>query len=82
MGRKRRRGARARRYPDLATYLAESGETQLALARRIGMSQGYLSHVAAGHFVPRAERQMLIAAACRIPMSSFTRTYLLRRGAA
>jgi len=79
MTRKRRRASRARSYPDLQTYLAESGETQLALSRRLGLSQGYLSRVARGLYLPRAERQMLIAAACRIPMSSFARAYLRSR---
>jgi len=83
-----RQGGRPRKvairgeYPDLATYLAESGETQVALSRRIGIPQAALSKIAAGRIFPGPDVQWAIHEACRVPWSSFALVYLLKRGLA
>ena len=66
-------------YPDLATYFRESGDTQLHMARVLGMLQSHLSRITSGEVIPRAALQERIASYARIPLDSFTRVYLARR---
>jgi transcriptional regulator with XRE-family HTH domain len=66
-------------YPDLAAYLEETGETQTALAARVGASQAQVSRIAAGEVIPRAALAARLAAACRVSLESFTRAYLARQ---
>jgi transcriptional regulator with XRE-family HTH domain len=63
-------------YPDLATFFAESGQSQQHVASVLGISQVALSRFAAGVRVPRPEIAYRIASYCRIPLDSFTRVYL------
>lgn len=64
------------RYPDLATYLARSGESQTDLARAVGASQAQISRLAAGLALPRADLADRLVRYCRIPLESFNRRYL------
>jgi len=65
-------------YPDLATYLLESGDTQARLAVAVGANQAHISRIAAGDAVPRPALAIRIAKYARIPLDSFTRVYLAK----
>ena len=65
-------------YPDLATFLAETGTTQLYLARRVGTTQAHISRIAAGEVVPRTMLAARLADFAHIPLDSFTRVYLAK----
>lgn len=71
-----------RRYPDLATYIAKSGDTQQHIATRVGASQAHVSRIAAGEIVPRPVLAARLAEYARVPLDSFTRVYLANRHAA
>jgi transcriptional regulator with XRE-family HTH domain len=71
-----------RRYPDLATYIAESGDTQQHIAARVGASQAHVSRIAAGEIVPRPFLAARLAEYAKVPLDSFTRVYLANRHAA
>jgi transcriptional regulator with XRE-family HTH domain len=79
----RRRAPRLRRprYPDLWTYLAESGDTQANIARHVRVSQAHVSRIMNGATIPRGMLAARLAAYCQIPLDSFTRAYLAKRGA-
>jgi transcriptional regulator with XRE-family HTH domain len=66
-------------YPDLATYLLESGDIQARLAVAVGATQAHISRIAAGELVPRPALAVRIAKYARIPLDSFTRVYLAKR---
>lgn len=70
-----------RLYPDLATYLAESGDTQAGVAEACQTSQATISRIATGEMVPRPVLASRIARYCGIPLDSFARTYLARTNA-
>ena len=70
------------RYPDLATYIQRTGDTQRRIAEQIGVSQAYISRVKDGKLVPSPELAERLAAYAHIPLDSFYRVYLLKRGAA
>ena len=85
MGRARTSRRRPRiqtQYPDLATYIAETGDTQANIAARVGASQAHVSRIAHGEIVPRPLLAARLAAHARIPLDSFTRVYLAKQGAA
>jgi transcriptional regulator with XRE-family HTH domain len=65
-------------YPDLATYIAETGATQTYIARRVGTTQAHISRIANGDAVPRTLLAARLAAFARIPLDSFTRVYLAK----
>jgi predicted transcriptional regulator len=67
-------------FPDLATFLAETGTTQTYLARRVGTTQAHISRIAAGEVVPRTLLAARLAAFAHIPLDSFQRVYLMRHG--
>jgi len=69
-------------YPDLATYIEETGESQATIAARVGTSQAHLSRLRHGHAIPRSLLAVRIAMYCRIPLDSFTRVYLAKHAAA
>jgi transcriptional regulator with XRE-family HTH domain len=73
--------ARARRgfYPDLASYFAETGATQAAVASLVDSTQAHLSRIAAGEVNPRPGLAARIAHVCKVPLDSFTRVYLARQ---
>jgi len=74
-----KKGAPPPEYRDLADYLRRSGDTQSHIARVLGVSQGHLSHIAAGRQCPRPGLAHRLAAYCRIPEGSFVRVYNDRR---
>jgi transcriptional regulator with XRE-family HTH domain len=78
----RRRRARGIRYPDLATYLAESGDTQARMAAHLGISQASISRIKDGKVLPSADIAERLAAYAGIPLDSFYRVQLLKRGVA
>jgi len=79
---RRREADRAIEYPDLRSYFDRSGDTQANAARVLRVSQGYLSKLAAGRLNPTPEMAFRVATYARIPLDSFIRVSLLRRGAA
>lgn len=80
VGPRRLRARLARhRYPDLATYIAKTGDTQDHIAAAIGSTQAYVSRVAAGVMVPRPDMALKLATYADIPLESFTLVYLARR---
>lgn len=62
-----------RTYPNLATYLEETGTTQAELAERLGLSQGYLSRLIRGLQQPTLDLALVIARMTRIPIESLVR---------
>lgn len=80
MPRARRR--RRYRYPDLATYLDRTGDTQVQIAKAVGTSQAHISRIAAGRTMPQPELAESLAAYAGIPLDSFIKTRLNARRAA
>jgi transcriptional regulator with XRE-family HTH domain len=70
---------RPTRYPDLATYLAKTGDTQANIARQLGVSQAQISRILAGA-IPRLSLRIRLAAYAQIPIESFTWEAAKRRG--
>ena len=72
------------RYPDLATYMARTGDTQANIARQLRLvgvpvSQAQLSRILAGA-IPRLELRIALARYANIPIESFTWEAAKRRG--
>lgn len=76
------KGRKPRSYPDLATFIAETGTTQAYVARRVGTTQAHISRIASGEAVPRTLLAARLAAFARIPLDSFTRVYLAKHARA
>ena len=76
----RRPATRHVRYPDLATYVAETGVPQATIAHAVGISQAHISRIVAGAAIPRPALARRLARVCRIPLESFTRRYLEAQG--
>lgn len=68
-------------FPDLATYIAETGDTQANVALACRASQAQISRIVNGTQVPRARLALRIATYCRIPLDSFTRVHLAKHAA-
>lgn len=66
-------------FPDLATYLLRTGDTQANIARVLNAKQAHISRIVAGKLVPRPELADRLARYARIPLESFTRVYLARQ---
>ena len=64
---------RARIYPDLATYFAQTGTRQALFAARVGISPSYLSRIKNRLAQPPLELALKISAAARVPAESLTR---------
>jgi transcriptional regulator with XRE-family HTH domain len=63
-------------FPDLATYIQKTGDTQEHIATEVGVSQAYLSRIVAGRVVPRPTIALALATYAKIPIESFTLLYL------
>ena len=73
------RRAKSARYPDLATYIALTHDTQANIARTLGVSQAQISRILAGA-IPRLPLRIRLAAYAQIPIESFTWEAAKRRG--
>jgi len=71
---------RVPQYPNLATYIAETGERQIDIAAAVGTSQAHLSRIVHADVVPRSQLAARLARYAHIPLDSFTRAYLAKRG--
>jgi transcriptional regulator with XRE-family HTH domain len=69
---------RRRVYPDLATYIKESGDTQAAIAKAVQAKQAHISRIASGELVPRPALAARLASYAHIPLDSFIRVYLAK----
>ena len=66
-----RMGRRFKRtYPDLATYFAQSGETQAAFAARVNRSQSWVSRVRSGETEPNLTDALMICREAGVPLES------------
>jgi transcriptional regulator with XRE-family HTH domain len=81
LSRRRGRLVPATLYPDLATYCAETGDTQVNIAAQVGVSQSTISKVLNGDVVPRSRLALRLATYARIPLDSFQRVYLQKHSA-
>lgn len=59
-------------YPDLKTYFDESGDTQVAFAKRINRSQSWVSRVVSGETEPSIQEALLISKMARVPLESLS----------
>jgi DNA-binding XRE family transcriptional regulator len=59
-----------RAYPNLFAYLQACGETQTAVAHKLGISVGMLSLIKWGQRQPTLALAMKIADYCNIPLES------------
>jgi transcriptional regulator with XRE-family HTH domain len=76
-----RHGVRPRpQYANLADYIAKTGDTQAHIAARVGTSQACISRILTRGAVPRSLVAMRIAEYANIPLDSFTRYHLIKRG--
>ena len=66
------------RYPDLATYIAETGDPQVNIAIHVQTSQANISRIASGEMVPRPRLALRLATYARIPLDSFVRVHLAK----
>jgi transcriptional regulator with XRE-family HTH domain len=75
---KARTPRRKRRFPDLATYINVTGDTQEQIAARCGTTQANVSRIVNGELVPRPLLAARIAQHANIPLESFTRVRLAK----
>ena len=66
-------------YPDIATYMEKTGDTQANMRQTLNIEQAHLSRIISGQIVPRPELAWKLAAYCKIPLDSFMRTYLAKK---
>lgn len=59
-----------RAYPNLRMFLAKSGTSQQALAKRLGVDPAHVSHILAGRRVPSLPLAAKIAREANIPIES------------
>lgn len=70
-----------RTYPDLISYLADTGQTQAELATRLQRSQAFVSKLVNGLTQPSLAEALRIARICRIPVESLvSRDALITEG--
>lgn len=62
-----------RAYADLDSFFAQTGMTQAAFARRVGLTQGQLSKFKNRRVQPSLDKAVRIAAAAHIPIESLLR---------
>lgn len=79
MSNRPKRIRRSRQYPDVATYLKQSGDSQSNLAKHCGVSQAHISRIVSGERVPRPVILERIARYANVPRDSFVRVHLARR---
>jgi transcriptional regulator with XRE-family HTH domain len=65
-------------FPDLATFIAKTGITQMEIAAAVGVSQAALSRYVTGAHIPRPAIAQRLARFANIPLDSFVRTRLKR----
>ena len=68
-------------FPDLATYLIETGDTQVRMAKALGISQAHVCRLVNGDAVPRPPLAVRVATYASVPLDSFARVYLAKRHA-
>jgi transcriptional regulator with XRE-family HTH domain len=69
---------RRRRYPNVATYLMQTGESMLDLAEAVGVTQPQISRIVRGLSIPRPALARRLADHCGVPVDSFIREYVAR----
>ena len=62
-----------RTYPNLLTFLRETGTTQAEMAERLGLSQGQISKLVNGKIQPSLDLALRIARYARVPVESLVR---------
>lgn len=62
------------RYESLAEYLAQTGQTQEALANALGIRQSQISNYIAGRAMPRPALALRIAAYTGVSVEALMRT--------
>jgi transcriptional regulator with XRE-family HTH domain len=67
------------KYPDLATYIAKTHDSQANIARQMGVSQAQISRILTGA-IPRLSLRIRLSAYAQIPIESFTWEAAKRRG--
>ena len=72
-------GGRRRAYPDLVTYIRDSGDTQVNIAARVGVKQPSISRIVRGRGLPTPMLAMALAEYANIPLDSFVRVYVAQR---
>lgn len=60
-------------YPDLRTYFKERGHTQQKLARRLGISQPYMSNITNNIQQPPLDLALRISTLVGVPLESLLR---------
>lgn len=63
-----------RTYPNLSSFLTDTGMNQAALAAYLGKTQPYISKLVRGLHQPPLDEALKIAAKCRIPVESLVST--------
>jgi len=59
-----------RTYPNLTSYLEDTGQTQAELAERLQRSQAFISKLVNGLQQPSLDEALRIARVCRVPVES------------
>jgi len=59
-----------RTYPNLTSYLEDTGQTQAELAGRLQRSQAFISKLVNGLQQPSLDEALRIARICRVPVES------------
>lgn len=60
----------AQKYRTLADYFEQTGKSKRSLARRLNVSESYISHIAAGRKQPSLGIALRLAEATGVPVSS------------
>lgn len=63
----------AQKYRTLADYFEQTGKSKRSLARRLNISESYVSHIAAGRKQPSLAVALAIAQATGVPASALVR---------
>jgi transcriptional regulator with XRE-family HTH domain len=63
----------AQKYRTLADYFEQTGKSKRALAKRLNVSESYISHIAAGRKQPSLAIALAIAQATGVPAAALVR---------
>lgn len=74
--RRQLKNPRHRRYPNLAVYLMQTGDTMLDLAEAVGVTQPQISRIVRGLSIPRPALARKLSDHCGIPVESFFHGYV------
>lgn len=70
------------KYANLRAYMVATGDTQVNIAKAVGITQAQVSRILSGRVMPRPAVAIRLATYAQIPIDSFTWTVARQQGVA